>query len=56
MAFQYLTNVPLEEALTLSLAKTAFSISKVKGNVFKAEMKNQYSLNHNENTEWCYLN
>ena len=49
-------NVPLEEALTLSLAKTAFSISKVKGNVFKAEMKNQYSLNHNENTEWCWLN
>ena len=48
-------NVPLEEALTLSIAGAEFAIRKIKGNVFKAEMINPYSLTHKGSTDWYCL-
>ena len=52
---QICANVPLEEALTLSLVKAAFSVVKIAGNAFKAEMKMPVSLVHKGKNEWCYL-
>lgn len=48
-------NVPLEEALTLSLVNAAFSIKKIAGNVLKAEMKKPGSFVHHGQREWSYL-
>lgn len=48
-------NVPLEEALTLSLDNTGFFIKKIVGNVIKAEMKMPGSFVRHGQREWSYL-